>query len=88
MSKIISSFVFKFSEQGICKWYPYRFRAHPKYCQAYYDCASTSSPGYRKWDKGFRECVYPKLFNAETRKCEIFFDVKCGKRKEFKSKCK
>ncbi|XP_048739535.2 uncharacterized protein LOC125653907 isoform X1 [Ostrea edulis] len=76
-----------FWEKGICKNYPHRFKAHPKYCHAYYDCTSASAPGYRSWDKGFRECVYPKLFNAKTRKCEMFFYVKCGTRKEFKSGC-
>ncbi|XP_048741547.2 uncharacterized protein LOC125655332 [Ostrea edulis] len=76
-----------FREKGICKNYPHRFRAHPKYCHAYYDCTSTSGPRYRRWDKGFRECVYPKWFNAKTRKCELFIYIKCGTRKEFKSGC-
>ncbi|XP_061186491.1 uncharacterized protein LOC133194564 [Saccostrea echinata] len=71
----------------ICGDYDYGFIAHPEYCQAYYDCSSTSGPLYRPWDKGFRECPYPKLFNAQTLKCEMFFYVKCGKRKEYKSGC-
>ena len=58
--------------------------ANPTECQAYYNC----SVRYQDVPvPGLLECSYPQLFNADTKQCEHFENVKCGTRKEFKDAC-
>ncbi|XP_076448103.1 uncharacterized protein LOC143284878 [Babylonia areolata] len=54
-------------------------------CAQYYDCSSqeaTVNP-----DPHVVECVFPFLFNANTKQCENYTHVKCGDRPEPKNAC-
>ncbi|WAR27183.1 hypothetical protein MAR_012887 [Mya arenaria] len=61
---------------------------HPTECQAFYNCSVRYIPIPRFFEQHLVECVYPKLFNTETKQCDHFENVKCGTRKEFKDGCK
>ena len=64
------------------------FIPHPSECQLYYNCNLRYDHVPRYFEQYMQECAYPKLFNTETKKCEEFEKVNCGKRKETKDGCK
>lgn len=49
-------------------------------CAQYYDCSAREAT--ISSDQYVRECVFPLLFNAETKRCEHYDTVKCGARTE------
>ncbi|WAR27200.1 hypothetical protein MAR_012904, partial [Mya arenaria] len=58
---------------------------HPTECQAYYNCSVYNIPNRYEIFEHRVECVYPQLFNTETKQCDHFENVKCGTRTEFKN---
>ncbi|CAC5365418.1 unnamed protein product [Mytilus coruscus] len=52
-----------------------------EYCQTYFDCGDKTGKPVKK------ECSYPLQFDVEKQSCEDFHTVKCGNRKNLKSKC-
>ncbi|CAC5391918.1 unnamed protein product [Mytilus coruscus] len=52
-----------------------------EYCQTYFDCGDKTGEPVKK------ECSYPLQFDVEKQSCEDFHTVKCGNRKNLKSKC-
>ncbi|KAH3873656.1 uncharacterized protein LOC127870089 [Dreissena polymorpha] len=52
---------------------------HPRECQLYIDCASTTEVPWLPGAKT-RECEYPLLFDERTRLCQDFRTVHCGSR--------
>lgn len=49
-------------------------------CAQYYDCSSKEATVSD--DPHVKECKFPTLFNAESKRCEHFDMVKCGARTE------
>ncbi|KAL4226248.1 chitin binding [Mactra antiquata] len=60
---------------------------HPTECQAYYNCSMVYKFIPRYFEQHLMECPYPEYFNAETKQCEHFENVKCGIRQAFKDGC-
>lgn len=54
--------------------------AHEDNCAKYYQCASGIQPIPA-------ECPYPRLFDRNTQKCELYLYVNCDVRKEPKDPC-
>jgi hypothetical protein len=51
------------------------------FCHKYYECkkGSVVTP---------QMCRYPQLYSTQSNSCEDFKKVRCGSRKEYKTKCK
>ena len=64
-----------------CKTRKSKTYSNTKYCHKYYDCNKGSVITTQM-------CRYPKLYSTQTNSCEDFKKVKCGSRKEYKTKCK
>lgn len=71
---------------SFCPDYPAVQVLHPTQCAQYYDCSNMvnlpNQPAY------LNECPYPKLFNADTLRCDDYASVDCGDRIEPLSPCK
>ncbi|XP_061184903.1 uncharacterized protein LOC133192909 isoform X1 [Saccostrea echinata] len=71
--------------RSFCPNHPTVQVLHPDNCAQYYDCSNMNNlpnqPAY------LNECPYPKLFNAETLRCDDYASVDCGDRKEPLSPC-
>lgn len=71
------------SPEELCAVSPKFTRLPDKeYCQTYFDCGDKTGEPVKK------ECSYPLQFDVEKQSCEDFHTVKCGNRKNLKSKCK
>nr|XP_022335507.1 uncharacterized protein LOC111132108 [Crassostrea virginica] len=70
---------------AFCPDYPAVQVLHPTQCAQYYDCSNMvnlpNQPAY------LNECPYPKLFNADTLRCDDYASVDCGDRIEPLSPC-
>lgn len=63
-----------------CKTRKSKTLPNTKYCHKYYECkkGSVVTP---------QMCRYPQLYSTQSNSCEDFKKVRCGSRKEYKTKC-
>ncbi|KAL4226252.1 chitin binding [Mactra antiquata] len=60
---------------------------HPTECQAYYNCSMVYKHIPILFEQHLMECPYPEHFNAETKQCEHFENVKCRTRQAAVNGC-
>nr|KAG5711279.1 hypothetical protein BaRGS_005976 [Batillaria attramentaria] len=60
---------------------------HPTLCAQYYDCGATHAQNRIGWESQLRECPYPMVFHAESKRCVQSEAGICGERREPLDQC-